>query len=335
MAKGNNQKLKLLYLMKIFLEKTDEDHPITMPEIISSLSAYDVTAERKSIYADIEALRIFGLDIIGEKNNKRFEYYVGSRDFELAELKLLVDSVQSSKFITVKKSNELIKKIEGFASTHQAKQLHRQVYVAERIKTMNESIYYNVDEIYSGIAKNVKIRFKYFMWNVDKETEFRKNGDYYCISPWALTWDDENYYMIGFDNEAGIIKHYRVDKMLNIELTDEKREGKELFKEFDMAVYAKKVFGMFDGKEQNVKIRFNNRLAGVVIDRFGKNLNFIKVDNEHFDINVKVCVSKQFLGWIISLGEDVRIISPDNVVDMMKDEIKRLSEQYMSTEPKE
>ncbi len=208
MAKGTNQKLKLLYLMKILLEKTDEIHNITMPEILSSLDKYDVTAERKSIYDDLEALRVFGMDIIGEQRNKTYYYRVGKRDFELAELKLLVDAVQSSKFITARKTNDLIKKIEGLASKYEASQLQRQVYVTERIKTMNESIYYNVDKIHAAIGSNVKIKFQYFQWNVDKKMELRKNGEIYCISPWALSWDNENYYMIGYDCEAGIIKHY-------------------------------------------------------------------------------------------------------------------------------
>lgn len=192
-----NQKLKQLYLMKILLENTDETHSMTMPEIVSSLKAYDITAERKSIYDDIEALRLYGMDIIGEKSGKTYLYHIGSRDFELAELKLLVDSVQSSKFITAKKSNELIEKIERIASKYEAKQLQRQVYVAERIKTMNESIYYIVDIIHNAIANNVKIKFQYFQWNVDKKQELRHGGEYYLISPWALSWDNENYYLIG------------------------------------------------------------------------------------------------------------------------------------------
>ncbi len=328
MAKGTNQKLKLMYLMKILLEKTDEGHSITMPEIIESLKAYDITAERKSIYADMEALRTYGMDIIGEQKNKTYYYHVGNRQFELAELKLLVDSVQSSKFITAKKSNELIKKIEGFASKYEAKQLQRQVFVTERIKTMNESIYYNVDKIHAAIGANVKIKFQYFQWNVDKKMELRHAGEFYYISPWALSWDNENYYLVGFDNTADIIKHYRVDKMLAIELGEEKRDGKEHFKKFDIAVYAKKIFGMFDGEEQTVKLEFENRFAGVVIDRFGKNISLIKTDKDHFTVNVDVAVSVQFLAWVIALGEGVRIVGPESVMKKMQDEISRLQRMY-------
>lgn len=328
MAKLPNQKLKILYLMKVLLEKTDESHSITMPEIITELEAYGITAERKSIYNDMECLRQYGLDIIGEQYDRTYYYRIGNRQFELAELKLLVDSVQSAKFLTAKKSNRLIKKIEGLASKYEASQLHRQVYVAERIKTMNESIYYNVDNIHNAIAKNSKITFQYFQWNVKKEMELRRNGALYEVSPWALSWNDENYYLVAYDSVERMIKHFRVDKMLNITVTDVKREGKALFQTFDMAVYAKKMFGMFYAEEQTVKLECANSLAGVVIDRFGKDVMLIPKDDSHFTVNVKVAVSLQFLAWIIGLGEDVKILEPKTVVDRINGEIDRLIRQY-------
>lgn len=328
MAKGTNQKLKLIYLMKILLEKTDENHSMTMAEIISALEAYDISAERKSIYSDIENLRQYGMDIIGEKTDRAFSYYVASRDFELAELKLLVDSVQAAKFITAKKSRELIKKIENLASKHQASQLQRQVYVSERAKTHNEKVFYNVDEIHSAIGANAQITFQYFQWDVNKQMVLRKDGALYEVSPWALSWDDENYYLIAYDSKENKIKHFRVDKMLNITITNKKREGKEYFKEFDMAVYAKKMFGMFDGKEQVVKLMCANYLAGVIIDRFGKEVSLVKVDEEHFTANVKVAVSRQFLTWVMSLGEDAKIIGPEPVLAQVEEEVDRLVRQY-------
>lgn len=328
MAKGRNQKLKLMYLAKILYEKTDDTHSLTMREILTNLNELGVEAERKSIYADLEALGIFGVDIIGEKIGKTYYYHIGSRQFELAELKLLVDAVQASKFITVKKSQELINKLEGLTSRYEAKQLQRQVYVAERIKTMNESIYYNVDKIHSAISTNVKICFQYFQWNLEKEMELRKNGQFYCISPWALTWTDENYYLIGYDSDADMIKHYRVDKMLRIEIIEASREGKEYFEHFDMAVYTKKIFGMFDGKVEIVKLECENRFVGVMIDRFGKDIDIIKKDTEHFVVNVEVAVSGQFLGWLIALGEGVKVVGPEYVVQQMKDEIKQLEQRY-------
>lgn len=329
MPKGSNQKLKLIYLMKIMLERTDDTHSLTMSEILKALEAYDISAERKSIYDDLETISRFGVEIISEKCGKTCQYHVATRQFEIAELKLLVDAIQSSKFITEKKSHELIKKLESFASNYEAKQLQRQVFVSGRIKTMNESIYYNIDEIHTAIASNKKIRFQYFQWNTKKEMELRKDGAFYEISPWALSWDNENYYMIGFDSEANKIKHFRVDKMLKSTCMEENREGKEFFDKFDMAVYARKSFGMFGGEEQSVKIQFENSLVGVVLDRFGKDIIIVPVDETHFSIHVNVAVSDQFFGWIFALGEGAKILAPENVVEKMKVEAKKAYERYL------
>lgn len=317
MARSANQKIKILYLMRILLERTDDDHGMTLEEISNALWECGVEAERKTLYDDLEVLRVFGLDI-EKRKGKTVRYHVVSREFELPELKLLVDAVQSSKFITHKKSNELIKKIESFTSRYEASQLQRQVFVSNRIKTMNESIYYTVDYIHDAINSNVKVSFHYFSWNVKKEKTLRHNGDRFVISPWALTWDDENYYMIGYDHISGLVKHYRVDKMLNIQLTDEKRDGAELFKNFDMAVYSKETFGMYGGKEQTVTLRCNNRIAGVIIDRFGTNLPFSDVTDTHFEIRIKVHTSPLFYSWLMSFGADITILSPNEVIDEYK-----------------
>mgnify|MGYP002796631959 FL=1 len=328
MPKSSNQKLKLIYLMKILLERTDEIHSITMLEMIDALAAYGISAERKSLYNDIENLRVYGLDIIGIQEDRTYSYHIGNRQFELAELKLLVDSVQSAKFITVKKSNELIKKIEGLASRYEASQLHRQVFVAGRVKTMNESIYYNVDRIHTAIAENSRITFQYFQWNVDKKIELRHDGALYEVSPWALSWDDENYYLIAYDSSERMIKHFRVDKMLDIQSNGRGREGRQAFKAFDMAAYARKMFGMYSGKEELVRIECDNSFAGVMIDRFGKDVSMIRLDDKRFVVNVEVAVSRQFLAWIIGLGDGVTLTGPENVVEMMNAEIDRLIRQY-------
>lgn len=328
MPKGSNQKFKLYRLAQIMLERTDEEHYISMPEIMAALSEYDVTADRKSIYNDLRDLSVFGIEVEGEPIGNRYHYHVTNRSFELPELKLLVDAIQSSKFITEKKSYALIKKLETLASKYDAQKLQRQVYVSGRIKTMNESIYYTVDAIHNAISENKKIKFQYFQWNAKKEMELRHNGAWYHISPWGLSWDDENYYLVGYDTDAGMIKHYRVDKMLHIKISDESREGKEHFKKLDMADYAKKSFGMFGGKEQTVKLSVHNKLAGVIIDRFGKDVMMIPADEEHFNVNVDVRVSRQFLGWVFSLGSDIQIVGPDDVVEQMRKEIARSVEQY-------
>jgi len=328
MPRSDNQKLKLLYLVKILEQNTDSEHGLSMQEIIDTLAQCDVKAERKSIYSDIAMLNEYGYDIECWKEGKTYEYRMMSREFELPELKLLVDAVQSSKFITQSKSNKLIKKIEGLCSLYDAGSLQRQVYVANRIKTTNESVFYNVDDIQNAIATNSKISFKYFQWNTKKEKELRHDGASYVISPWALTWDDENYYLVGYDDEADKIKHFRVDKMLKIDVLDEPRTGKQLFKSLDMAIYSKKTFGMFGGEEETVILKCRNNMAGVIIDRFGTEVIMTKLDDEYFKARVNVMVSPQFFGWLFSLGGGVTIVGPDSVVADMKEALENMMGQY-------
>ncbi len=327
MPKSPNQKLKLLYIMRLLLEESDEGHPIPVSEIIAHLESNAVSAERKSIYSDIESLRLFGMDII-QQRGANGGYYVASRDFELPELKLLVDSVQSSKFITQKKTLALIKKIEGLASVYEAQLLHRQVYVKNRIKNMNESIYYNVDEIHNGIATDSKISFKYFDYSTNKDKVFRHGGATYCVSPFALTWDDENYYMLGFDSAAGIIKHFRVDKLAEIAVTGEKRDGRESFENLDLAAYSRTHFGMFTGQEERVELEFTNNLVGAVIDRFGKDVSVVPADDRHFRIRTEVAVSPQFFGWLCGFGNGVKLIAPEGVVKQMREHIELIERLY-------
>lgn len=319
MSRGTNQKFKFTYLMKIMLEKTDDEHSLTMPQIMEELEKYDVTAERKSIYTDFQDMtEKFGVEIIKEQIGRETYYHVGAREFELAEVKLLIDAIQSSKFITQTKSRELITKIKSFVSEHQAKQLQRQVYINDRGKTMNESVYYNVDDIHTAINQNKKIRFKYFKWDINTKLVPRHNGDWFIVSPWALTWDDENYYMVAFDDLDSKIKHYRVDKMMHISIEEEKRSGRDVFRNFDMAEYSKATFGMYQGQKAKVKIQFANYMCGVFIDRFGKDISFRPIDDEHSEFHVDVNVSPQFFGWIFSLGKDVKVTGPSEVVERMK-----------------
>lgn len=318
MSRGTNQKFKLSYLCKIMLEKTDDEHSLTMPQIMAELERYDVTAERKSIYQDFQDMEKLGIEILKEQIGRETYYHVGAREFELAEVKLLIDAIQSSKFITQTKSRELITKIKKFVSEHQASQLQRQVYINDRVKNMNESVYYNVDDIYSAINENKKIRFKYYKWSIEKKLVPRHNGQWFVASPWALTWDDENYYMVAFDDWDHQIKHYRVDKMMQISVEDQMREGKEVFRDFDMAAYSKATFGMYSGKKTKVHIQFPNHMCGVFIDRFGKEISFRKVDDDHSTLAVDVAVSPQFFGWIFSLGSGVKVTGPDEVVEQMR-----------------
>ncbi len=329
MAKGNNQKLKLLYLAKLLLEETDEGHGISMPDIIARLAAHGVSADRKTLYDDIDELRKFGIDVIGEQMDRRYVYYVASRDFELAELKLLVDSVQAAKFITEKKSRALIKKLEKLTSTYESKQLQRKVLISGRVKTMNESIYYNVDKLHTAINADSQIRFQYFQWNTEKEQELRHGGKFYQVSPWYLMWDDEYYYLVGYDAKSGILKHYRVDKMLRIALTGKKREGKGLLVSSDIAAYSKSLFGMFGGEKVSVTLEAENEFAGILIDRFGKEIHIIKVDDGHFRTAVEVVPSKLFISWVMSFGGGIRITAPDSVLESVRELLTTLEKTYL------
>ena len=329
MARSEKQKLKLLILKDYLLKNSDENHPVTVPQIIEELARYDIRAERKSIYDDMDALRLYGLDIIQSKG----KYFIGQRSFQLPELKLLVDSVQSSKFITKRKTRSLIKKIEELASVYDEQLLERQVYVRNRVKSMNESVYYNVDKISDAINRDRKIRFRYFELMVNGQRHLRKDGGWYQVSPFALMWDDENYYMLAWDGEAGIIKHYRVDKMLEITAMEEKREGKTAFSRIDMSSYNQKVFGMFTGEERQVKMRFRNHLAGAVFDRFGPETMLIPDGEEHFTFTVKLAVSPQFHAWLFGFGTEAEILTPEDVREEAGRAAREIAEMYAAAEP--
>lgn len=327
--KGDNQKLKMLYILKLFSEETDDEHSLTMPEIIKKLEAYGVNADRKTLYKDFDELKKFGIDLIAERDGKGFKYYLGSREFELPELKLLVDSVQSAKFITDRKTNQLIKKLESSVSKYQASQLHRQVITSGRIKTMNESIYYNVDTLNEAISNNKQISFNYYDWNIKKEMELRYGGRVYKASPWALVCNDEKYYLIAHDPSRNKITHYRVDKMMKICVLKDAREGQDEFRNFNIAKYENSLFGMYGGDETKVTLEAENGMVGVLIDRFGKDIIIVPKDDDHFQTVVNVSVSNHFLGWIISLDGRVQVVGPDSVVKQMQELVEKLQEQYL------
>lgn len=323
-----NQKMKLLRLIQILKEESDENHPLTINQIIGKLAGFGITAERKSLYQDLQTLEDAGYDIARERNGKSYSYHMASSEFELPELKLLVDAVQSSKFITERKSSKLIKKLGSLTSRFYSSQLSRQVYVSGRIKTQNESIYYNVDKIHTAIGGNKKISFDYFNWDENKNQVLRHDGKRYEVSPWALTWDNDNYYLIAYESSSDSIRHYRVDKMLDIRVLTGIRDGMDHFKSFDITSYTKKTFGMFSGEEKRVTLTCHNSMAGVIIDRFGKDTPFAKKDKDHFTASVWVALSPQFFGWVFSLGRGVVISSPANVIKQYKEEIESTLAQY-------
>lgn len=322
-VKNANQRLKILYLYKILLEKTDEEHYITMPEIIKQLERYGISAGRKALYEDIEALKAFGLDIVSLKGRVS-GYYVAGRDFELPELKLLADAVCSSRFLTEKKSNELLKKIENLSSVHEAKQIHRQVYVANRVKSMNERIYINVDVIHRAIAEGKQVAFKYFDYNIEKKKKYR-DGLRVC-SPYAMTWDDERYYLIAYYEKYNGISNFRVDRMESIEILDEPIVSKP--KNFNIAEYMNSTFSMFSGELREVKLRFKNDLVNIVFDRFGKDIFIAPDGEEHFVVRVNVRAEQPFLAWLFMFGTNAEILAPQELRERYKEQLSAVFEKY-------
>lgn len=326
MAKGANQKAKLLRLAQLLLTRSDEEHPLSIRQIIDELAKYDISAERKSIYDDMEALRTLGLDVQSRKGSNP-GWFVAQREFELPELKLLVDSVQASQFITKKKSEVLIKKLESLASDYQAGQMQRQVFVSGRVKTMNESIYYTVDALHSAIAQDRQVTFQYLEWGLNKKKMPRKNGALYQVSPWALVWSDSKYYLIAFSE--GEIRHYRVDKLREPAVTDLPREGKAQFRALDLGAYTNQVFGMFGGEVEKVTLRCANRLVGVMLDRFGTGVLLSpQMDGAHFHLTVPVAVSPQFLGWVCGFGDEIEVLNPPAVRQQMAQLAAGLTQKY-------
>lgn len=317
MAKSEGQKLRILYILDYLRLESDEEHPVSTQKLIDMLDAKGIHAERKTIYDDISRLNEYGYEILQVQNRLGGGYYLGTRKFELAELKLLVDAVQSSRFITRKKSKELIKKLEDEVSRYDCSKLKRQVYVAERVKTDNERIYYNIDGIHQGIQTNHKISFIYMDWNAKKQLVPRGN-DAKVVSPWALIWRDDNYYLAAFDETDGIMKHYRVDKMKDVTVLEDRREGLEQFEQVDLAQYSNRTFGMFGGREEIVTLEFPERLIGLLIDRFGKEISIRKGENDCFLGRVRLKVSSQFFGWLTGIGKEIRIASPESVREEYK-----------------
>ncbi len=325
MPRSANQKLKLLCLCRILWERTDEDHPLTVPELIQALEAWDIKAERKSIYDDMEALRTLGMDVQSRKG-KSPGWFLGERTFQLAELKLLVDAVQSSKFITQRKSSELIRKLESQASVHQARQLQRQVYVSNRIKTMNESIYYNVDEIHRAISEERQISFLYSEYKLDKKLHPRRDGERYTVSPYLLLWNDGYYYLVAYYERYGGLSHFRVDKMAKISLEPERRI--EMGQKLEPAEYANRMFGMFGGDVQGIVMEFDESLVGVVVDRFGRDVPISGAKDSKFTAHLKVAVSPAFFSWVFQFGGKAKIISPPSVAAKLQQAAKETLQLY-------
>lgn len=311
MARSEDQKCKLLYLRDYLCRNTDAGHPASVAALVDYLESKGIRAERKSIYDDIRVLNEYGVKILHQRKRPS-GYYVEQRDFELSELKLLVDAVQSSRFLTERRSMELIRKLAALSSSHEEELLRRQVVVSGRLKNENDASLDNIDLLHEAIAKNSRVTFRYSDWGVDLKRHERP--DLYETSPLALCWDDENYYLVAYGGAHGLT-HYRVDKMSHITLTGEKREAVDAVRKFDPASYSKKVFGMFRGETKRVKLRFENALAGVVVDRFGRDVMLIAQDASHFTFTAEVSVSPMFLGWLAGFGGRASVVFPQSVVE--------------------
>lgn len=332
MAGSSNQKLKLLYLMKIFMEQTDEDHPLAVAELISELSKQGIAAERKSIYNDLSLLQDYGLDIC-KVHSKTHGYFLGNREFELPELRLLVDAVQSARFITPRKSKELVQKLERLTSINLSKNLHRQVYIEDRIKCTNEEVYYTIDKLHTAISTNRQVSFQYYEYDLNKNRRLRNGGMEYVISPYAMTWFDDHYYLVGNMEKWNDLSHFRIDRMCSVSITDKPRrdfeEVSQYKNSFNTADYSKKLYSMFPGESEKIQIRFARHLVNAVLDRFGMDVSIVPEDDYHFIVTAEVIPSEGFISWLFIFGNDAEVLSPQTLRDKIKERIDKVRSIYI------
>ena len=324
MPRSENQKLKLLYIKDFLERRTDADHPASADTLVEHLRSQGISCERKSVYRDLEALQSFGLDI-QKIDGRGGGFYLGERTFELPELKLLVDAVQSSRFLTEKKSRTLIRKLCALCSQDESRLLRREVAVAGRVKNMNESIYYNVDAIQEAIAAGRQISFRYFSWDLGHEKRYRPTD--YTASPYALLWENDNYYLVSYTLRHGVT-HFRVDRMEKIRILDAERDPCPELEGAGLSGYAKKVFQMFRGKTETVKLRFHRSLTGVVFDRFGPDCMLIPDGGDHFTVSEPVEISPMFLSWVMGFGDKAKILYPPSAIDACKALARQALAQY-------
>jgi len=327
MPRSSNQKIKTLCVARLLLESTDENNTLTADQIMAELHAYSIPAERRSVYDDIEALKQFGLDI-EHRGGKDGGYYIANRDFELPELKLLVDAVQSCRFITEKKSKELIEKLSKLTSAEQAKQLNRQVFISGRAKALNGKVYYTIDALHAAINAGKKISFKYFDYNIRKRQVFRRRGEAYTRSPVAMCWNDDNYYLVTYSpKHDDPFATYRVDRMADVTVLDESADEYDSRK-FKISDYVKQTFGMYSGEVVKATLEFDETLVSVVLDHFGSDTRLTPADNGRFTINVEVSNSPVFLGWMFQLGNKAEILEPQCLRGAMLEQGDSVREMY-------
>ena len=325
MPKSDNQKLKIFYILDYLQKNSHQKHPVRAAELIQMLDQqHNISCDRKTVYSDIAALQDYGVDIVSLPG-KNGGYYIASRNFELPELKLLIDAVQSSRFLTEKKSRELIEKLCNQCSVHDARLMRRDVLVSGRVKTMNETIYYNVDAIQEAIAQNRQITFRYFDWDLNGQRRFRERQ--YAASPYGLCQDNENCYLLAHSSRHGVTS-YRVDRMQEIRVAEESRTPCPELTGKSLVEYANRLFQMYSGEPTTVKLRFHRSLTNVVIDRFGRDTMLIPDGEEHFVFTVNVAVSPMFLSWVIGFGSKARILHPQSVIDSCVNLCREAMDQY-------
>jgi predicted DNA-binding transcriptional regulator YafY len=331
MSGSHQQKLKLLYLYRILLEQTDEDNPMSASDLVKQLALHGINAERKSVYSDIRYIEDFGVDICKSHQPKQ-GYFVGARDFEMPELRLMIDAVQSAKFVTAKKARQLIKKIEKLTSLHQGKTLDKQVLIEDRQKCSNEEVYYNIDKIHEAISRNRMVAFKYFEYDINKRKQLKNRGLVYELSPFSMLWFDDRYYLIGNHDKYSNVSHYRIDRMSNVEIIDKPRRNSDEVSRyknyFNTADYANTLFSMFSGSLERVKIRFRNHLINTVIDRFGVDVTITKEDNDWFSVLTDVRISEGFTSWLFLFGDEAEVVSPKNLRESIVKKINKLCSIY-------
>lgn len=311
----NAMQKRILMLLEYLYTKTDEQHPATIIDLLNHLAAAGIKSERRSVYSDIAILDELGVDVICLKSRQN-QYYIGARHFQLPELKLLVDAIQSSRFVTPKKSAELIDKLRLFAGEHQAQQLDRQIYMDGMAKPENERIYYTVDIIHNAIAADRKITFQYGDYTPDKKKVYRHDGMRYTLSPYGLLWNRDYYYVVGFYERRGEVSSFRVDRMENAAISNEARIMQD---GFDIRDYGKEIFGMYPDKVERVELLCRNDMMRSIVDRFGEDVETAIYDSEHFKATVEVAPSPPFFAWVFTFGGGIQIISPEDVITEMRE----------------
>ena len=328
MAKSDNQKLKIFYILDYLKRNSHQDHPVRANELISMLDRnHNIACDRKTVYSDIAALQEYGVDIVSIPG-RNGGYYIASRNFELLELKLLIDAVQSSRYLTEKKSRELIEKLCEECSVYDANLMRRDVLVSGRVKSMNETIYYNVDRIQDAISQNKQISFRYFDWGIDGKRKYRSKD--YKASPYGLCQDNENCYLLGHSPRYGITS-YRVDRMSDIQILETDRDPCPELTGKALTAHANQLFQMYSGDQVTVKMRFHRSMANAVIDKFGRNTMLIPDGEDHFTFTVSVAVSPMFLSWVIGFGPKAKILYPDSVIQQCVAMCREAMENYPTT----